>query len=307
MEQVVHAGEVIGHGPKLRPRPSRRAARTARVIGAGAVSAAAECSPSSSPSATPPSSPAQRSSAFSSPSSVSTTRWLSPRCSAPGSSVSRPPGRRTTPTFHQLIEPVWRRSASKGRRHSHDFGGRCRRTTALRLFAAAAGRCPMKGSGPAGNPEVTAMDPEANLAEVGFSGEADAGEMAGQHSASERSAEEHDLQEGLAGLSRLATNQLGLEDLLTRVATYAVKAIPGADGAGLTLLEADRADTIVATADVRERDRRHPVRHRAGTLYHRRPGRADGDLGVSGLGPAMAEVRRRGRPGSGCTVRCRCR
>jgi GAF domain-containing protein len=41
---------------------------------------------------------------------------------------------------------------------------------------------------------------------------------------------------------------LGLEDLLTRVATYAVKAIPGADGAGLTLLEADRADTIVATA-----------------------------------------------------------
>jgi GAF domain len=39
-----------------------------------------------------------------------------------------------------------------------------------------------------------------------------------------------------------------LEDLLTRVATYAVQAIPGADGAGLTLLEQDRADTIVATA-----------------------------------------------------------
>jgi hypothetical protein len=52
----------------------------------------------------------------------------------------------------------------------------------------------------------------------------------------------------LAGLSRL-TNRLGLEDLLTRVATYAVRAILGADGAGLTLLEDDRANTIVATAE----------------------------------------------------------
>jgi GAF domain-containing protein len=66
-------------------------------------------------------------------------------------------------------------------------------------------------------------------------------------SADERLAEDDDLREGLAGLSRLTT-QMGLEDLLTRVATYAVRAIPGADGAGLTLLENDRADTIVATA-----------------------------------------------------------
>lgn len=59
----------------------------------------------------------------------------------------------------------------------------------------------------------------------------------------------------LAALSRLATARLGLEDLLTQIAGFAVKAIPGADGAGLTLLEADRADTIVATADfVREVD-----------------------------------------------------
>jgi GAF domain-containing protein len=72
--------------------------------------------------------------------------------------------------------------------------------------------------------------------------------VAGRHSASERSAEENDLQEALEGLARLATNRLGLEDMLTRVATFAVKAIPGADGAGLTLLEDDRADTIVATA-----------------------------------------------------------
>ena len=66
--------------------------------------------------------------------------------------------------------------------------------------------------------------------------------------AGRRSAEDEDLRESLAGLSQLASNRLPLEDLLTQVATYAVQAIPGADGAGLTLLEQDRADTIVATA-----------------------------------------------------------
>lgn len=59
--------------------------------------------------------------------------------------------------------------------------------------------------------------------------------------------------EGLAGsltaLATLATGQLDLETTLTHVASYAVQAISGADGAGLTLLEADHADTIVATAD----------------------------------------------------------
>lgn len=59
---------------------------------------------------------------------------------------------------------------------------------------------------------------------------------------------EDDLREGLAGLSRLASARLPLEELLTAVAGFAVRAIPGADGAGLTLLEDDRADTIVATA-----------------------------------------------------------
>jgi GAF domain-containing protein len=70
-----------------------------------------------------------------------------------------------------------------------------------------------------------------------------------------RRSEDDDLRTSLAGLSRLASSRLSLEDLLTRVATYAVRAIPGADGAGLTLLEDDRADTIVATAPfVREVD-----------------------------------------------------
>jgi GAF domain-containing protein len=64
----------------------------------------------------------------------------------------------------------------------------------------------------------------------------------------QRAAEDTDLQDSLSGLAQLGSSRLGLEDLLTRVATYAVQAIPGADGAGLTLLENDRASTIVATA-----------------------------------------------------------
>jgi GAF domain-containing protein len=64
----------------------------------------------------------------------------------------------------------------------------------------------------------------------------------------QRRSEDDDLRESLAGLARLASNRLSLEDLLTRVATYAVRAIPGADGAGLTLLDEGRADTLVATA-----------------------------------------------------------
>ena len=61
-------------------------------------------------------------------------------------------------------------------------------------------------------------------------------------------AEDEDLRESLARLSWLASYRLPLEAMLTQVATYAVQAIPGADGAGLTLLEQDRADTIVSTA-----------------------------------------------------------
>jgi GAF domain-containing protein len=49
-------------------------------------------------------------------------------------------------------------------------------------------------------------------------------------------------------LSQLATGQMQLSDALTRVAEFAVQAIPGADGAGVTLLEKNRADTIVASA-----------------------------------------------------------
>lgn len=59
----------------------------------------------------------------------------------------------------------------------------------------------------------------------------------------------------LASLARLSVAQLSFEDLLTEVASDAVRAIPGADGAGLTVFETDRADTVVTTAPfVREVD-----------------------------------------------------
>src|SRR5689334_20089904 len=52
-------------------------------------------------------------------------------------------------------------------------------------------------------------------------------------------ADEADLQACLAGLATLVTGRLGLEEVLTRVATFATSAIPGANGAGVTLLNLD--------------------------------------------------------------------
>jgi hypothetical protein len=66
-----------------------------------------------------------------------------------------------------------------------------------------------------------------------------------------------DLRESLVDLSRLAASegQQGLEQMLTHVAEFAVRAIPGVDGAGLTLFQDDRPDTVVASAEfVREVD-----------------------------------------------------
>ena len=76
-----------------------------------------------------------------------------------------------------------------------------------------------------------------------------------QFALDQAAAEDDDLAASLAALSKLSSGQLSLEQLLTQVATFAVQAIPGADGAGLTLIEADRADTIVMSAPfVREVD-----------------------------------------------------
>lgn len=69
--------------------------------------------------------------------------------------------------------------------------------------------------------------------------------------ASQAAAEDAELRDSLAGLSRLVQGQgqRGLEDMLRHVAEFAVRAIPAADGAGLTLVENDRPDTVVATAE----------------------------------------------------------
>ena len=79
--------------------------------------------------------------------------------------------------------------------------------------------------------------------------------LPGRVPADDGTSEDTDLHASLTALSRLSTGRLNLEDLLVRVATFAVQAIPGADGAGLTMMERDRADTIVASAPfVREID-----------------------------------------------------
>src|SRR6478672_5214314 len=56
------------------------------------------------------------------------------------------------------------------------------------------------------------------------------------------------LAESLIALSRLSSAPFSLEDLLIRVAMFAVRAIPGADGGGLTLIKQGRPDTIVTSA-----------------------------------------------------------
>lgn len=79
-------------------------------------------------------------------------------------------------------------------------------------------------------------------------GDIGAGHQLGQH-ISEDEQQDADLATSLAELSKLSAGSSGLEELLTKVASMAVQAIPGADGAGLTLLEADRANIIVKSTD----------------------------------------------------------
>jgi hypothetical protein len=73
--------------------------------------------------------------------------------------------------------------------------------------------------------------------------------------ADQASVEDADLRDSLAGLSRLVLpkGEQGLEAMLGSVAEFAVQAIPGANGASLTLLDGDRPDrpdTVVATAEI---------------------------------------------------------
>ncbi|GAA4396848.1 GAF and ANTAR domain-containing protein [Tsukamurella soli] len=54
-----------------------------------------------------------------------------------------------------------------------------------------------------------------------------------------------DLQVAIGDLAGLVAGSLGLHELLAEVATFAVRAIPGAAGAGVTLLRVDRTDQMV--------------------------------------------------------------
>jgi GAF domain-containing protein len=60
-----------------------------------------------------------------------------------------------------------------------------------------------------------------------------------------------DLRRSITALSHLVMGhgRQGLETSLTQIAEFAVRAVPGADGAGLTLMESGHPDTIVASAD----------------------------------------------------------
>ena len=60
--------------------------------------------------------------------------------------------------------------------------------------------------------------------------------------------EEQELNASLAALSGLLSGHASLEPTLVRIAELTVAAVPGAEGAGLTLLEQSRQQTVVATA-----------------------------------------------------------
>jgi len=58
-----------------------------------------------------------------------------------------------------------------------------------------------------------------------------------------------ELAASLTGLSGLLTDQRPLQETLTEIAAFAVGAIPGAEGAGLTMLDDSRPQTVVASAE----------------------------------------------------------
>jgi GAF domain-containing protein len=67
----------------------------------------------------------------------------------------------------------------------------------------------------------------------------------GSLSAQQASADTADLRAGIDALAGLVAGSLRLPELLAEVSTFAVRAIPGAEGAGVTLLRLDRADNMV--------------------------------------------------------------
>jgi GAF domain-containing protein len=115
--------------------------------------------------------------------------------------------------------------------------------------------------------------------------------------ADRQAAEEAALHSSLGALAELSTATLDLKEMLTQVATFAVRAIPGADGAGLTLLEINRADLIVKSEPfVREIDAiqysigEGPCISAAATGQTKRSGRLDRDPRWPLFGPRAGEL-----------------
>jgi GAF domain-containing protein len=77
------------------------------------------------------------------------------------------------------------------------------------------------------------------------------GESSNELTSEQLAADTADLQASLAALASLVSDSQGLDVLLARVATYAANAIPGADGAGVTLLRlegsAHRVEALAAS------------------------------------------------------------
>ncbi|HEY2167376.1 MAG TPA: GAF and ANTAR domain-containing protein [Jatrophihabitantaceae bacterium] len=76
-----------------------------------------------------------------------------------------------------------------------------------------------------------------------FSPDPDA--SSGTLSPEQADADEADLQASLADLAGLVAGTLSVEQLLAQVATFAARAIPGAEGAGVTLLRLEGTTTTV--------------------------------------------------------------
>ncbi len=109
--------------------------------------------------------------------------------------------------------------------------------------------------------------------------------------------EDEALSASLTALTELSTATLDLTRMLTQVAKLAVWAIPGADGAGLTLLELDRADLIVKSEPfVRAIDNiqysmgEGPCISAAATGRTKRSGQLEKDLRWPHFGPRAAEL-----------------
>src|SRR3984885_8868613 len=80
---------------------------------------------------------------------------------------------------------------------------------------------------------------------VEFTEDADSPPL-GSRTSEQLSADDADLQMGIGNLAGLVADHRRLPELLAEVAAFAVRAIPGADGAGVTLLNVDRVDNMVA-------------------------------------------------------------